>query len=172
MLRHPWGAAAPCGLVIGEEADEAWLWGHDGLTIRCRVHLKASRRCAVSMERNFRALEDLLEGLPSNKVSQLKDRNLWALRGMGLTTRVCENFIGAMSLMDRIRVDPNVRFGVHRVGGTRISAGDSLEYLASGMSGDQLLAEFPQPCLDDIRACLACAVERDQRTNGIPASTV
>jgi uncharacterized protein (DUF433 family) len=69
-----------------------------------------------------------------------------------------------MNLLDRITIDPGVRFGKPCVRGTRISVGDVLEYLAGGMSEDQILADFPQLNREDIRACLAYAAERERRT--------
>ena len=75
-----------------------------------------------------------------------------------------------MSALDRISIDPTVRFGKPCVRGTRIAVGDVLGYLASGMSEDQLLADFPQLTREDIRACLAYAAERERRTLGIPAA--
>ena len=74
-----------------------------------------------------------------------------------------------MSLLDRITVDPAIRFGKPCVRGTPITAGDVLGYLAGGMSEDQVLGDFPQLTKDDIRACLAYAAERERRTLGIPA---
>lgn len=75
-----------------------------------------------------------------------------------------------MSLLDRITIDPAVRFGKPCVRGTRITVGDLLGYLAGGMSEDQLLTEFTQLAREDIRACLAYAAERERRTLGIPAA--
>jgi uncharacterized protein (DUF433 family) len=75
-----------------------------------------------------------------------------------------------MSLLDRISIDPAVRFGKPCVSGTRIAVGDILGYLAGGMSEEQLLTEFPQLAREDIRACLAYAAERERRTLGIPAA--
>ncbi len=75
-----------------------------------------------------------------------------------------------MSLLDRISIEPTVRFGKPCVHGTRIAVGDVLGYLAGGMSEDQLLANFPQLAREDIRACLAYAAERERRTLGIPAA--
>ena len=63
-----------------------------------------------------------------------------------------------VALLDRITVDPAVRFGKPCVRGTRITVGDVLGYLAGGMSEDQILEDFPQLSRDDIRACLAYAV--------------
>ena len=75
-----------------------------------------------------------------------------------------------MSILDRISIDPAIRFGKPCVRGTRITVGDVLGYLAGGMSADQMVADFPQLTSDDIRACLAYAAERERRTLGIPAA--
>jgi uncharacterized protein (DUF433 family) len=75
-----------------------------------------------------------------------------------------------MSLLDRIVVDPEVRFGKPCIRGTRISVSDVLSYLAGGMIQDQVLQDFPQLTRDDIRACLTYAAERERRTAGIPAA--
>jgi len=74
-----------------------------------------------------------------------------------------------MSPLERITIDPNVRFGKPCVRGTRIAVGDVLGYLASGMSEDQIVRDFPQLTRDDIRACLAYAAERERRTLSRPA---
>jgi uncharacterized protein (DUF433 family) len=64
---------------------------------------------------------------------------------------------------ERIVLDPEIRFGKPTVRGTRITVGDVLGYLASGMSEDQVLADIPQLSREDIRACLAFAAERERR---------
>jgi uncharacterized protein (DUF433 family) len=74
-----------------------------------------------------------------------------------------------MDYRDRIVIDPEVRFGKPCVRGTRITVGDVLSYLASGMREEQILADFPQLMIDDIRACLAFAAERERRVVSIPA---
>jgi uncharacterized protein (DUF433 family) len=74
-----------------------------------------------------------------------------------------------MSPLERITIDPNVRFGKPCVRGTRIAVGDVLGYLAGGMSEDQIVRDFPQLTQDDIRACLAYAAERERRTLSRPA---
>jgi uncharacterized protein (DUF433 family) len=75
-----------------------------------------------------------------------------------------------MKLLERIAVDPAIRFGKPCVRGTRISVGDVLGYLAGGMSEPQILADFPQLTRDDVRACLAYAAERERRTISTPAA--
>ena len=73
-----------------------------------------------------------------------------------------------MNPLDRISLDPAVRFGKPCVRGTRITVGDVLGYLAGGMSEAEVLAQFPQLASDDIKACLAYAAERERRTSGTP----
>lgn len=75
-----------------------------------------------------------------------------------------------MSLLKRISIDPAVRFGKPCIRGTRITVGDVLGYLAGGTSEEQLLKEFPQLVLEDVRACLAYAAERERRTIRFPAA--
>jgi uncharacterized protein (DUF433 family) len=45
----------------------------------------------------------------------------------------------------------------------RITVSDVLEYLASGMSEDEILSDFPELTQIDIRACLAFAADRERR---------
>ena len=68
-----------------------------------------------------------------------------------------------MSWQDRISTDPAVRSGKPCVRGTRITVDDVLEYLAGGMSEDEILADFPSLAREDIRACLAFAAARERR---------
>jgi uncharacterized protein (DUF433 family) len=74
-----------------------------------------------------------------------------------------------MDYRDRIVIDPAIRFGKPCVRGTRITVGDVLSFLASGMRVEELIADFPQLTGDDIRACLAYAAERERRLVSIPA---
>ena len=75
-----------------------------------------------------------------------------------------------MDYLSRITIDPDIRFGKPCVRGTRLTVGDVLSYLASGMSEDDILKDFPQLTRDDIRACLAFAAERERRVLGVPAA--
>jgi uncharacterized protein (DUF433 family) len=59
-----------------------------------------------------------------------------------------------------ITIEPGKRGGKPCVRGLRISVSDVLEYLASGMSMDEILSDFPDLTADDIRACLAFAADR------------
>ena len=75
-----------------------------------------------------------------------------------------------MDYRSRIVTDPEIRFGKPSVKGTRLTVGDVLSYLASGMSEQQIMTDFPQLTGEDIRACLAFAAERERRMVSIPVS--
>ncbi len=64
----------------------------------------------------------------------------------------------------RISIDPERRFGKPCVRGTRISVGDVLGWLASGMSFDTIISDFPQLTEADILACLGYAAAREQNS--------
>lgn len=68
-----------------------------------------------------------------------------------------------MDYRQRITIDPAIRSGKPCIRGLRITVYDVLDYLASGMSEQQILADFPDLEADDIRACLAFAADRERR---------
>ena len=68
-----------------------------------------------------------------------------------------------MGWEQRITVNPAVRGGKPCIKGTRITVYDVLEYLAGGMTEDQILTDFPDLTRDDIRAALAFAAARERR---------
>lgn len=57
-----------------------------------------------------------------------------------------------MRWQDHIVVSPGVRSGKPCIKGTRITVYDILEYLAGGMSEDEILADFPDLSREDLRA--------------------
>lgn len=63
------------------------------------------------------------------------------------------------SLFDRISVDPNVCFGKPCIKDTRIWVSLILDFLASGMSFDEILADYPSLTIEDIRAAIAYGAE-------------
>ena len=68
-----------------------------------------------------------------------------------------------------ITIDPARRGGKPTIRGMRITVQDVLEYLAGGMSTDEVLADFPELTETDIRACLAYAADRERRLFTRPA---
>lgn len=73
-----------------------------------------------------------------------------------------------MNWRDRITIEAGKRGGKPCIRGLRITVSDILEYLASGMSANQILADFPDLEADDIRAALAFAAERERRLIELP----
>jgi len=74
-----------------------------------------------------------------------------------------------MGYQERITLDAGRRGGKPCIRGLRITVYDVLEYLASGMSEDEILTDFPDLERGDVRACLTFAADRERRTNRIPA---
>ena len=52
--------------------------------------------------------------------------------------------------------------------GLRITVYDVLDYLASGMTADEILRDFPDFAKEDLRACFAFAADRERKLAGIP----
>ncbi|MBL8734761.1 MAG: DUF433 domain-containing protein [Planctomycetes bacterium] len=73
-----------------------------------------------------------------------------------------------MDYRDRIRITPGKRSGQPCVRDLRITVGDVLGWLASGMSFDDVLADYPELTLEDVRACLAFAADRERGTMIVP----
>jgi uncharacterized protein (DUF433 family) len=68
-----------------------------------------------------------------------------------------------------ITIEPGKRGGKPCVRGLRITVYDVLEYLAAGMTPDQIVADFPDLTANDIRACLAFAADRERKLVKVPA---
>ena len=68
-----------------------------------------------------------------------------------------------------ITVKPDKRSGKPCIRGTRMTVTDVLEYLAGGMTPEELVEEFPDLTLEDIRACLAFAADRERKLAILPA---
>ena len=59
-----------------------------------------------------------------------------------------------------ITIDPNKRFGKPCIRKLRITVYDVLSWLASGMSNEEIIEEFPELTNEDIKACLSYAADR------------
>ncbi len=69
-----------------------------------------------------------------------------------------------MDYKDIITIEPGKRGGKPCIRGMRITVYDVLGYLATGMTREEILDDFPFLTETDIRACLAHAADRDQPT--------
>jgi uncharacterized protein (DUF433 family) len=60
-----------------------------------------------------------------------------------------------------IQLNPEIRFGKPTIIGTRIAISDILQWLASGMSNNEILEDYPLLKLEHIHAALAFAAHRE-----------
>ncbi len=67
-----------------------------------------------------------------------------------------------MNYRDIITIEPEKRGGKPCIRGMRITVYDVLEYLASGMSQEEILDDFPYLTKEDILACLSYAADRER----------
>ncbi|MDQ6479107.1 DUF433 domain-containing protein [Dyadobacter sp. LHD-138] len=65
---------------------------------------------------------------------------------------------------NRITINPEIRFGKPCINGTRITVWDILGWLASEMSYEQIIEDFPDLTKDDILAALSFAANREENT--------
>ena len=71
---------------------------------------------------------------------------------------------------DRITLEPGKRGGKPCIRGLRITVQDVLEWLAGGVSAQDILADYPQLAAEDIQAALAYAADRERHTAWVRAA--
>lgn len=69
-----------------------------------------------------------------------------------------------MRYQDIITIEPGKRGGKPCIRGMRITVYDVLSYLASGMTYEEILDDFPYLTQEDILACLSYAADRERQT--------
>jgi uncharacterized protein (DUF433 family) len=62
-----------------------------------------------------------------------------------------------------ITIEPGKRSGKACIRGLRITVYDILDYMAGGMTHEEILDDFPDLIEEDIRACLAFAADRERK---------
>jgi uncharacterized protein (DUF433 family) len=67
-----------------------------------------------------------------------------------------------MNYQNIITIEPGKRGGKPCIRGMRITVYDVLEYLAAGMTHQEILADFPYLTEADILACLSYAADREK----------
>lgn len=75
-----------------------------------------------------------------------------------------------MDYRNYITIEPDKRSGKPCIRGLRITVQDVLEYLASGMTEEEILDDFPDLTREDIQACLAFAADRERKLITVPAA--
>ena len=71
--------------------------------------------------------------------------------------------IRAMSYLDRITIDSDQRFGKPCIRGMRFTVGDIFDYLASGMTEAEIIADFPELVHEDFLASYEWAAAEENR---------
>lgn len=72
-------------------------------------------------------------------------------------------YLAGMDYRTIITIEPDKRGGKPCIRGLRITVYDVLEYLASGLTTDEILVDFPDLTREDLQACLAFAADRERR---------
>jgi uncharacterized protein (DUF433 family) len=85
-----------------------------------------------------------------------------------LTNLGASSYAVVVNYKDRITIEPGKMGGKPCIRGLRITVYDVLEYLASGMTEDEILKDFPDLTSEDIRACIAFAADRERKFTTIP----
>jgi len=67
-----------------------------------------------------------------------------------------------------ITIEPGKRSEKPTIRGTRMTVTDVLEYLAGGMTEEEILGDFPDLTKEDIKACLAFAADRERKLASLP----
>jgi len=75
-----------------------------------------------------------------------------------------------MDYQHLITIEADKRSGQPCIRGLRMTVQDVLEYLAGGMTPEEVLADFPDLTAEDILACLAFAADRERRLRVVPAA--
>ena len=73
-----------------------------------------------------------------------------------------------MDYRNIIAIEAGKRGGKPCIRGIRITVYDVLDYLASGMSEDDIIADLPDLTHEDIRACLGFAADRERKFTSMP----
>lgn len=68
-----------------------------------------------------------------------------------------------MNYAQYISINPNIRFGKPCVIDTRITVYDILGWLASGMTIEKIIEDYPELTVESIRACLAFAADKEHK---------
>jgi uncharacterized protein (DUF433 family) len=140
-------------------------WGRGSLRVGC-VGACGSGVCGVSGLRPMVRIQALQQGGTRRK----GPRNGWLRKSTDpgrsvlvfpmhwLITRSRFN----MDYRDIITVEPGKRGGKPCIRGMRITVYDVLDYLASGMTSEEILEDFPYLTKEDLQACLQYAAERER----------
>ncbi|HJT65301.1 MAG TPA: DUF433 domain-containing protein [Pyrinomonadaceae bacterium] len=87
-----------------------------------------------------------------------------------MTVQVTGRNLQAMDYRKYITIDPDKRGGKPCVRGLRITVYEVLDYLASDMTEEEILSDFPDLTHEDLKACIAFAADRERKLMTVPAA--
>jgi uncharacterized protein (DUF433 family) len=87
----------------------------------------------------------------------------------GLTFPPSRSSVRFMEYQKYITIEPGKRGGKPCIRGMRITVYEVLDYLASGMTEAEILADFPDLTAEDLKACLAFAADRERKLVTLPS---
>lgn len=76
----------------------------------------------------------------------------------------------AMTYQDLITIEPGKRGGKPCIRNMRITVYDVLQWMASGMTRQEILEQYEELTMEDIQACLAFAASREHIVSSIRAA--
>jgi len=68
-----------------------------------------------------------------------------------------------MDYRQTITIEPGKRSGQPCIRGIRMTVKDVIEYLASGMTVEEILSDFPDLTAEDIQACLTFEADKERK---------
>lgn len=87
-----------------------------------------------------------------------------------MTAYLTRRNLQTMDYRKYITIDADKRGGKPCVRGLRITVYEVLEYLASDMTEEEILADFPDLTHEDLKACIAFAADRERKLMTVPAA--
>lgn len=128
--------------------------------------LAAQTGTAIVVRRNGELIHEYPKMSEFEEVEGLNEQKLAEI-APGATRQ--QQSIQSMNYKDIITIEPGKRSGKPCIRGMRITVADVLECLATGMSYEDVLSDFPELTIEDIRACLAFAADCERRLFNITA---
>lgn len=129
--------------------------GRDIHKVFLRFHLKTREGSGETSASFFIQRDYCLDRRREGR--EVDDQSRIASVHRSLTAGYREDKLKFMDYIHIITIEPGKRSGQPCIRGMRITVRDVLEYLAGGMSVTELIDEFPDLTVDDIRACLSYA---------------
>lgn len=128
--------------------------------------LAAETGTAIVVVRDGKLIHKYPKMSEFEEVKELNEQD----REASATESTNQQSIQKMDYRKIITIEPGKRSGKPCIRGMRITVADVLDCLAGGMSYEDVLSDFPELTIEDIRACLAFAADCERRLFGRTSS--